>query len=128
MRAYIDSDVLIWHLRGERQALQFLKTIRAAAGYELWIGAMQRAEIGFFMRDEEQEGTLAFLSQFSTASIDRRIVDDAARVFRQYNPSHGTDINDAILAATIGQTGGKLYCLNAKHYPMKDIVVERAWS
>ena len=27
MRAYIDSDVLIWHLRGERKAAKLLGTL-----------------------------------------------------------------------------------------------------
>ena len=25
MRAYVDSDILIWHLRGERKAMRFLQ-------------------------------------------------------------------------------------------------------
>ena len=36
--------------------------------------------------------------------------------------------NDAILAATVRATGGKLYCLNTRHYPMDDILVEQAWT
>jgi len=54
MRAFIDSDILIWHLRGELKALKFLKKIRAKSEYELWIGAMQRAEVVFFMRLEDR--------------------------------------------------------------------------
>ena len=53
MRAYIDSDILIWHLRGERNALDFLKKLRDVDQHELWIGAMQRAEVVFFMRKGE---------------------------------------------------------------------------
>ena len=48
MRAYIDSDVLIWHLRGERKALNLLKRLRDKEKFNLWIGAMQRAEVVFF--------------------------------------------------------------------------------
>ena len=44
MKAYIDSDVLIWHLRGERKALNLIKRLRDKEQYDLWIGAMQRAE------------------------------------------------------------------------------------
>ena len=47
MRAYIDSDVLIWHLRGERKALSLLKRVRDNEQFDLWIGAMQRAEVVF---------------------------------------------------------------------------------
>jgi predicted nucleic acid-binding protein len=37
------------------------------------------------------------------------------------------DVNDAILAATAMKTGGKIFCLNRKHYPMHDIPVDKAW-
>ena len=50
MKAYIDSDVLIWHLRGERKALNLLRRLRDKEQFDLWIGAMQRAEVVFFMR------------------------------------------------------------------------------
>ena len=33
----------------------------------------------------------------------------------------------AILAATVMKTGGVLYTLNKKHYPMPDVVVHGAW-
>lgn len=128
MKAYIDSDVLIWHLRGERMALNLLRRLRDKERYDLWIGAMQRAEVVFFMRPEEEESTLIFLSQFQTASVDQHIVDRAAELYRKWNPRHGTDINDAILAATAIQKGGIIYTLNDKHYPMPEVIVKRAWK
>lgn len=60
MRAYVDSDVLIWHLRGDRKALIFLQRLHRSKGYELWVGAMQRAEVVFFMKPEEEKITLLF--------------------------------------------------------------------
>jgi predicted nucleic acid-binding protein len=48
MKAFIDSDVLIRHLRGERKALSLLKKLRDKEKFELWTGAMQRAEVVFF--------------------------------------------------------------------------------
>lgn len=127
MRAYVDSDVLIWHLRGEQKAMRFLQNLRGSKGFELWTGVMQRAEIVFFMKPEEERATLLLLSQFKTTPIDQRIVDAAAALYRQWQPSHGLDINDAILAATVMQTGGEIFCLNTKHYPMPDLLVKRAW-
>ena len=62
MKAYIDSDVLIWHLRGERKALNLLKRLRDKEQYDLCIGAMTRAELVFFMRPAEESATLLFLS------------------------------------------------------------------
>ena len=128
MRAYVDADVLIWHLRGFEPAQGLIAGLRANPAYELWVGAMQRAEILFFMRPEEEAATLALFSQFKTAPVSQEIVDAAAEIYRRWNPSHGMDVNDAILAATVRATGGKLYCLNTRHYPLEDILVERAWA
>ena len=128
MKAYIDSDVLIWHLRGEHKALNLLKRLREDEQFDLWIGAMQRAEVVFFMRPAEESSTLLFLAQFQTASVDQQIIDKAGEFYRKWNPRSGTDVNDAILAATVLRTGGKIYTLNSKHYPMPEITVQRAWG
>ena len=128
MRAYVDADVLIWHLRGLARARGFIARLRANPAYELWVGALQRAEIVFFMRPGEEAATLGLFSQFKTAPVGQEIVDAAADIYRRWNPSHGMDVNDAILVATVRATGGKLYCLNTRHYPLDDILVERAWA
>ena len=127
MRAYVDSDILIWHLRGERRALRFLEKLSSDPAYELWTGAPQRGEIVFFMQPAEEENTLLFLSQYKTAPIDQSIVDIAGRVYREWNPSHGIDVNDAFLAATVMQTGGRIFSLNRRHFPMPEVSVEKAW-
>ena len=128
MKAYIDSDILIWHLRGECKALNLLKRLLDDEQFDLWIGAMQRAEVVFFMRPAEESSTLLFLAQFQTARVDQQIIDKAGEFYRKWNPRSGTDVNDAILAATVLQTGGKIYTLNSKHYPMPEITVQRAWG
>jgi len=127
MKVYIDSDILIWHLRGDKNALRFLQDVASRPDLELWTGVMQRAEVVFHMRPEEEEDTLLLLSQFQTAPLDQDRIDLAAKLYRQWHPSHGVDVHDAILAATAMRTGGKIYSLNKKHYPMTDIVVEKPW-
>ncbi len=127
MRLYIDSDVLIWHLRGESRARDFLLEICQQSEYELWVGALQRAEVVFFMRPEEEDATMLLLSRFKIAPVDAAIVDSAGALYRQWHPSHNIDVNDAILAATVRATGGKIATLNTKHYPMPDLIVDKAW-
>ena len=127
MRAFIDSDILIWHLRGQAKAGNFLRRLRDKGHYELWTGALQRAEVVFFMRPEEEDSTMLFLSEFQTEPVDQDLVDQAAILFRKWNPSHGTDVNDAFLAAGAQRSGGTIFTLNKKHYPMPDIVVTKAW-
>ena len=127
MKAFIDSDILIWHLRGEKKARNFLQHLRDKEKYELWTGAMQRAEIIFFMRKNEEEQTLQLLSQFQTAAINQTLIDEAGIIFRQWNPSHGIDVNDALLVATAIREGGIVFSLNKKQYPMPDVITKQAW-
>jgi predicted nucleic acid-binding protein len=127
VKAFFDTDVLIWHLRGDSRALDFLKAMSQKSGIEWWMSAINRAEIVFFMRPEEKEKTMLFLTRFQTRPVDAAIIDTAAGFFKKWNPSHGMDINDAILAATVETCGGVLYTLNEKHYPVPSIVVEKAW-
>ena len=127
MRTYIDSDILIWHLRGERKAANFFSDL-SREGVDLWTGALQRAEVVFFMLPREETATLQFLSQFETAAVTADIVDDAGTLFRKWSPSHGIDVNDASLAATVMKTGGRIYTLNTQHYHMPDLIVIRGWN
>ena len=127
MRIYVDSNILIEHLRGNSKAKVFFKKIDQEQKYELWIGAMQRAEIVFFMRPNEEALTTEFLSQFQCAGIDQEVVDISGRIYRNWHKSHGVDPNDALLAGTVQKTGGKICTLNLKHFPMKDIIVEKPW-
>lgn len=127
MRAYIDSDVLIWHLRGEKRAAALLRRLSHESETELWIGALQRAEVVFFMRPPEVTATRALLSRFKTEAVTQPIVDLGGELYRRWHPSHGIDVNDALLAATSALTGGKVYTQNLKHYPMPDVAVVKAW-
>ena len=127
MRVYIDSDILIWHLRGKHKARDFIRRVQKTDEFELWTGAMQRAEIIFFMRPGEEEATELFLSLFQTAPVDQAIIDTAGGLYRKWHPSHSIDIHDAILASTAMHSSGKIFTLNKKHYPMPDILVKKAW-
>jgi predicted nucleic acid-binding protein len=114
-------------LRGERKALKLLKQLRDKEKCELWTGALQRAEVIFFLRPNEEEATLLLLSQFKTAPVDQVVIDKAGELYREYNLRYGIDGNDAILAAIVIQTGGNIYTLNTRHYPMPEVVVKCAW-
>jgi hypothetical protein len=78
MRAYVDSDILIWHLRGSDCAKRLLRRLAQQRSFELWTGAMQRAEVVFFVRPHEEELTLSMLSRLRTQPVTQEIVDRAA--------------------------------------------------
>ncbi len=127
MKALLDADILIWHLRGERKAADYLRGLAENPDIELWTGAMQRAEVLFFMRPHEEVATMSLLSRIRTAAVDPVVIDEAGRLFRRWHSSHGIDPNDAILAATALTGGGQIHTLNVKHYPMKEVLVIQAW-
>ncbi len=85
-------------------------------------------KLHFFMRPEEKEATQLFLSLFKTEPVDQDVVDTAATLYRKWHPSHGIDVNDALLAATTMKTGGRIYTLNMKHYPMPEVIIKKAWE
>ncbi len=128
MRAYVDADVLIWHLRGAEKATEFLSALSRDPSFELWIGAMQRAEVVFFTQPDEEEATRLVLERFETTPLTAAIVDLGAQYYQRWHPSHGIDINDALLAASATTTGGKIFTLNVEHYPMPNVLVDEAWA
>ena len=67
------------------------------------------------------------LSLFQTQAVDQNIIDQAGIFYRKWNPSHGIDPNDAILAATVALKGGGILTQNTSHYPMPDIIVRKGW-
>ncbi len=128
MRVFVDTDILIWHLRGKIEAKELLKSLLNDSELELWIGVMQRAEIVFFMRPDEEEKTLILLSLFRTHRADEQIIDQAGIFYRKWHPSHGIDPNDAILATTVALHGGRIITQNISHYSMPEIFVQKGWN
>ena len=127
MRAYVDSEIMIRHLRGKRKALKFLRQLSDNTAYELWTGALNRTEILASMHVGEEENTLLFLSHFKTALVDQEIADLSAELYREWSPTYGLDMNAAFLAATAIRTGGRIFSLNKMMYPMPEVAVEKAW-
>ncbi len=127
MRSYVDANILIDYLRGNLRALGLLDTL-VGQNEDLWISAAQRAEVVFYVRRGEEQPTNRLMSFFSTHPVTEEIVDVGAALYRRWHPSHGVGINDAILAATVNITGGRIITQNVRHFPMADITVEQGWD
>jgi hypothetical protein len=123
---YVDSDILIWHLRNHPAATALLAHL-PATGDEPWISAMQRVEITFFMRENEERRTLDFLAGFSLQPLTTEIIDLGSTLFRTWQPKNGLGREDALLAATAMLTGGRIVTQNVRHFPMPGVAVERGW-
>jgi len=127
MRVFIDADVLIWHLRGRQEARECLSRLLRSPECELWTGAWQKVEVSFHTTREELPLVDSLLRLLRIAPIDSDTVDEAARIFREWSPSHGIEEGDALLAAQVIRAHGKLVTLNTRHFPMPEIAVQRAW-
>lgn len=117
----LDTDLLIDFLRGHRQAVAFLEEETRPMG----VSALTMAELHAGVRDGEERDQLTdLLSIFNQIPVDPETAADGGLLRRDFGPSHGTGLVDAILAATALKYGLRLVTLNDKHYPMlPDVVV-----
>jgi hypothetical protein len=116
----LDTDFLIDFLRGQRQAVAFME----GESRPMAVSALTIAELHAGVRDGEEKDRLAELvSIFSQIPVDPETAVEGGLLRRDYGPSHGTGLIDAILAATALRQGLRLVTLNAKHYPMLSEVV-----
>ena len=111
----VDTDVLIDFLRGYGPAVSFvddhsdLVVVSAIVVAELYAGAKG---------DAEQTVLKNLLSMFRVVPISGEIARLGGLYRRDYGPSHGTGLSDALVAATAFLEGAELKTLNVKHYPM----------
>jgi predicted nucleic acid-binding protein len=118
----IDSDVLIDHLRKEKQALRFL-----AAELEknslIFVSVISRVEILAGIRKGEDAIVNSLFEILTPVNVDISIADRAGEYLRKYSRSHSMSIGDALIAATSKEMSLTLITRNVKHYPMQDIII-----
>ncbi len=118
----IDSDILIDHLRKEKNAFNFLET-EIEKGSLLFLSVISRTEIYAGMRKGEEEIVSNLFDIITPVNVDTTIADKAGEYLRKFSKSHALNIGDALIAATASEMGLSLATRNLKHYPMKDILV-----
>ncbi len=118
----IDSDILIDHLRKEKNALDFLDTA-LEKGSLLFLSVVSRAEIYAGMRKGEDVAICSLFEIIKPVNVDATIADKAGEYLWKFSKSHALNIGDAIIAATASEMELSLVTRNLKHYPMKDISV-----
>lgn len=114
----IDTDVLIWNLRGNQQAADLLDH---AGGFRL--SAVSYMELIQGVRDKAELGILRRSLQYWDARVQPLDSDISARamfLLETYCLSHGLQLADALIAATATSLGITLVTANDKHYRMID--------
>jgi predicted nucleic acid-binding protein len=115
----IDSDVLIDHLRGYRQALDFMDSL-LLDGARVAFSVISEAEIYSNVRPGEEAGIRALFENLVRLDITGEIARKAGEYRAQYYRSHGLLLPDALVVATAVVRGADLVTRNARHYPMMD--------
>ena len=73
------------------------------------------------------------MDKASSTRVDERETDPIDASFGSWRRSEPPDELHRGMRAAFEEaihrraTGGKLYCPNTRHYPMDDVLVERAW-
>jgi len=119
----VDTDVLIWHLRGLPKATQRLDqlsnlTISAITYLELLQGMRNQAEMIAVQKSLERRHTVRTPI---TPAITERAVDLMQRLVL----SHGLQLGDALIAATALEHNLTVLTANTKHFsPIAGLSIE----
>lgn len=110
----IDTDVIIWYLRGDRAAKEDIEknipfSISVVTYMELIQGMKNKEETRAFQRQMQKWN-------IDIIQIDQQISSRAMFYVQEYSLSHSMMLADALVAATVVQTGETLLTANDKHY------------
>jgi len=114
----LDSDVLIAHLRGEREARDWMLEARRTTG-PLATSVVSVLEVAGGMRSQERREVGRLFASLRTFPVNERVAWRAAELMRTYRRSHaGIGLGDYLVAATAETEGCELATLNVRHFPM----------
>lgn len=127
MAYLIDSDVLIWHLRGHQPTVHLLRELaqEGHVGEEvlpLGCSVISVFEVRAGMRPGEEAVTEQLLSALERYPVDEAIARRAADYYRAFTQRGVTlHIADLLIAAAASIDGLTLVTYNRSHFPMEDI-------
>ena len=111
-----DSDIFIWHFRGDIGATQLLNQVE-----EIAISIMSYMELMQGARNKQEAKYIRTLLRELNCTIlplAENVGYRAAIYIEDYALSHGLKANDAIIAATAFENALPLYSSNEKHFRM----------
>lgn len=107
-------------LRGRKAVVAALSALETSGVLTFTCGVVA-AEIFAGLRAGEDAATESFFDARGDIVIDGTTGRRAGSYLARYARSHGVEIADALVAAAATTTGLRLWTLNRKHYPMRDV-------
>ncbi|HEV2202130.1 MAG TPA: type II toxin-antitoxin system VapC family toxin [Bryobacteraceae bacterium] len=109
-----DTDILIWQSRGNLRAANAVNTV---ADRELSIVSLMELLQGARSRLEARQIRQSLRQlQFRILPLSEPIGATAAALIEEHALAHGTQLADALIAATAMESGLPLCTANAKHF------------
>lgn len=119
-RFLLDSDVIIWHLRGRKEMTEMLRDLQRVGLPAC--SALSVLEVQLGVKKGEEEKTDRFLRSLRIFDINMEIANKAAQLIREYKAKGITlDLPDAIIASTCIVHDLTLVTYNTKHYPITEL-------
>jgi len=118
----IDTDVLIWVLRGNKKYTEFLGKLKDQSF--LSISTITVAEIYKNIFPSEILKTENLLNEFQIWDVNYPTAKQAGFYWQQFSKRlKNLSLTDCLIAGTANVNSLILVSLNTKHFPMKDIQV-----
>ena len=117
----LDSDTIIWHLRGRKEITEMLKDLQRSGLPACSTISALEVQLGVKTKDEEGK-TNRFFESLKIFDVNMDIVKIAAQLIREYKAKGVTmDIPDSIIASTCLLHDLILVTYNRKHYPISEL-------
>ena len=116
----LDSDVIIEWLRGHEPFVQQVSTLLDEHAALFWT-PVSVAEIYAGIRKGEEGVVADLFVLLEHVSVTLDVGKKAGHYLKAYSKSHSVELGDALIAACAASAGLKLWTLNKKHYPMKEV-------
>lgn len=118
----IDTDILIWVLRGKKEYVDLLRHLKEHK--PLSVSAITVAEVYKNTFPIELHRTEKILNELYLWDVNRPIARQAGLYWQQFAKQFKNFyILDCIIAATAREHNLELVTLNTRHFPMADIVL-----
>jgi predicted nucleic acid-binding protein len=119
-RFLLDSDVIIWHLRGRKAVTEVLRDLQKFGLPAC--SALSVLEIQLGVKKGEEEKTDRFLKSLRIFDVDMETASKAAQLIRRSKTRGVTlDLPDSVIAATCILHDLILVTYNTKHYPLSEV-------
>lgn len=118
----IDTDILIWILRGNQKIIKKVLSLKAKA--RMAISVMSIAEIYQNIFPSELADTEELISQYVILDLDQKLAKMGGFYWQEYSRNlKNLSLADCLIAATAKANEATVVSFNKKHFPMSDIKV-----